>query len=91
MKFDENDPLLRHCGGGDCPIWKKLGSAPNSSDKLIFLKKIAIFYLKYEHQKDEQTSSSARLLLRSATPLHVQSIIELSSAAQLRYEHALNH
>ena len=41
--------------------------------------------------KNEQKSSFARLLLRSATPLHVQSIIDLSPAAQLRSEHALNH
>ena len=57
----------------------------------IFKKDRCFFIKNTSVNKNEQKSSFARLLLRSATPLHVQSIIDLSPAAQLRSEHALNH
>ena len=53
----------------------------NSSDGLIFVKRRALFLAKIralDGRKDGQNSSFARLLLRSATPLRVQSAIELS-------------
>ena len=53
----------------------------NSSDELIFVKRRALFLAKIwalYGQKEQQNSSFARLLMRSATPLRIQSVIELS-------------